>query len=113
MKFADLRNYLKPAVIVLVAATTIGALQPAHVAAAAETRDGPSPVGVKSAAGKVSKEQAVQNALAALPGTVGEVTIEKKRGRNVWVVEVVTEKTGDEKDVLVDMDSGKVIGIED
>ena len=43
---------------------------------------------------------------------VNEVTIEKKGGKDVYVVEVTEAKGGEETDVLVDMDSGKVLGTE-
>jgi uncharacterized membrane protein YkoI len=61
---------------------------------------------------RVSKEQAVKKAMAVVPGEVTDVSVEKKRGREVWVVEIVAEKNGVETDVLVDMDSGRVIGTE-
>jgi uncharacterized membrane protein YkoI len=61
---------------------------------------------------KISKEQASQNALQAMPGKVSDVSIERKLGKNVYVVEIIAEKDGEELDVLVDMDSGKVLGIE-
>jgi uncharacterized membrane protein YkoI len=62
--------------------------------------------------GKISKEQASQSALQAVPGQVTDVTIERKLGKTVYVIEVIADKGGDETDVLVDMDSGKVLGIE-
>jgi uncharacterized membrane protein YkoI len=62
--------------------------------------------------GKISREQAVKAALAALPGEVTGVTVEKKRGKDRWVVEIVAAKDGAEVDVLVDMDSGAVIGMD-
>jgi uncharacterized membrane protein YkoI len=77
---------------------------------AAETRDGGTPVAMK--AGKISKEVATKNALAALPGEVTDVTVEKKRGKNVWVIEIVAAKDGAETDVLIDMDTGAVIGMD-
>jgi hypothetical protein len=61
---------------------------------------------------RVTKQQAVKNALAAVPGEVTDVTVEKKRGKEVYVIEIVAAKNGVETDVLVDMDSGKVIGTE-
>ena len=61
---------------------------------------------------KISREQAVKAALAAVPGKVTDTGIEKKRGKNVWVIEIVADKDGAEIDVLVDLDSGKVIGID-
>jgi len=61
---------------------------------------------------KISKEQASVNALQAMPGKVTDITIERKLGKNVYVVEIIADKGGDETDVLVDMDSGKILGIE-
>lgn len=61
---------------------------------------------------RISKEQASQNALQAMPGQVTDITVERKLGKNVYVVEIIADKGGDETDVLVDMESGKVLGIE-
>jgi uncharacterized membrane protein YkoI len=61
---------------------------------------------------KISKEQASENALQAMPGQVTDITVERKLGKNVYVVEIIADKGGDETDVLVDMDSGKILGIE-
>ena len=61
---------------------------------------------------RISKEQATQAALQALPGKVTDVTIEKKRGKTVYVIEIVAEKDGAETDVLVDMVSGAVLGMD-
>jgi uncharacterized membrane protein YkoI len=61
---------------------------------------------------KITMDQASQIALQEVPGKVTDVTIEKKRGRNVYVVEIVAEKDSAEVDVLVDLESGKVIGTE-
>ena len=61
---------------------------------------------------KISKEQATQAALQALPGKVTDVTIEKKRGKTVYVIEIVSEKDGAETDVLIDMTSGAVLGMD-
>jgi uncharacterized membrane protein YkoI len=112
MKPIDLRNSLRvqSAAIVLVAAVTTGSLLTATEAA--ETRDAAVPIGTKGGAAKISKELATQNALAALPGEVTDVTIEKKQGKMVYVIEIVAAKDGAETDVLVDMDSGKVLGME-
>jgi len=61
---------------------------------------------------KISKEQASENALRAMPGQVTDITIERKLGKNVYVVEIIADKGGDETDVLVDMNSGQILGIE-
>ena len=72
----------------------------------------PEPAAAKAASGKISQQQATQAALQALPGKVTDVTIEKKRGKNVYVIEIVADKDGEETDVLVDMTSGAVLGVE-
>ena len=95
----------------LVAVAVIAAGASIAVAGAAEIKDA-AVAGVNSGPGKVSKEMATKNALLALPGKVTDVTVEKKHGKNVWVIEVVADKDGAETDVLVDMDSGGVIGME-
>jgi hypothetical protein len=61
---------------------------------------------------KISEEQATQSALQVLPGKVTDVTVERKRGKDLYVVEIVADKDGAETDVLVDMESGKVLGID-
>jgi uncharacterized membrane protein YkoI len=66
----------------------------------------------QEAEGKISKEQASQNALQAVPGKVTDLSVERKGGKNIYVVEIIAEKDGGETDVLVDMDSGKVLGVE-
>jgi len=58
---------------------------------------------------KVSGEQATQIALKVFQGTPTKLSIERKRGKNVYVVEVTT-KDKEEKDVFVDIESGDVIG---
>lgn len=63
----------------------------------------------QAAPANITEEQATAVALKVMPGKVTGVTIEKKRGKNVYVVEVMTESKG-EKDVFVDMVSGKVVG---
>ena len=57
---------------------------------------------------KVSGDQATKIALAQIPGKVTSVKIERKKGKNVYVVEIQT-KDG-EKDVFVDIESGKIVG---
>ena len=79
---------------------------------AAETKDGPVAQAANVPGGKITREQATQAALQALPGKVTDVTVEKKHGKNVYVIEIVAEKDGAETDVLVDMASGAVLGME-
>ena len=62
-----------------------------------------------AAAAKITEEQAKAAALKAIPGKVTKVVIEKKKGKQVYVVEIMSEKKG-EIDVFVDIVSGKVIG---
>ena len=46
-----------------------------------------------------------------MPGKVTKVVIEKKKGKTVYAVEIMSAKQG-EKDVLVDVMTGKVVGID-
>jgi uncharacterized membrane protein YkoI len=71
----------------------------------------PAMAAAQPAGTKITKEQATKVALEQVPGKVTDVTIEKKRGKNVYVVEILSPDQG-EKDVLVDMESGKVLGTE-
>jgi uncharacterized membrane protein YkoI len=58
---------------------------------------------------KVTGDQATKIALAEIPGKATSVKIERKKGKNVYVVEIQTPKDG-EKDVFVDIESGKIVG---
>ena len=58
---------------------------------------------------KVSGDQATKIALQEIPGKATSVKIERKKGKNVYVVEIQTPKDG-EKDVFVDIESGKIVG---
>jgi uncharacterized membrane protein YkoI len=59
---------------------------------------------------KISEDRAKEIALKRMPGEATAVTIERKRGKNVYVVEIQTSQG--ERDVLVDPQSGKIIGTE-
>jgi uncharacterized membrane protein YkoI len=59
-------------------------------------------------AAKITEEQAAKIALERIPGEVTEVKIERKKGRNVYVVEIQTPQG--EKDVFVDIVSGQIVG---
>jgi uncharacterized membrane protein YkoI len=61
-------------------------------------------------AAKISEEQATKIALERVPGKVTSVTIERKRGKMVYVVEIQTPDG--ERDVFVDITSGKIVGTE-
>lgn len=93
-----------PVPVVLTAALMAAWLGLAGPVEAAETRAAP--------AARITAEQATAAALRALPGKVTDVTIEKKRGKNVYVIEVVSEKDGAETDVFVDLESGQVLGMD-
>jgi uncharacterized membrane protein YkoI len=66
----------------------------------------------KAAAPKISKEHAGEIALQTVPGRAQAIAVERKRGKNVYVVEIIASSDGAETDVLVDMETGKVLGIE-
>ncbi len=103
MRRASGRTPLAAAPVFLAAALTFAGLGLAGIDAAAQD---------KAPVARISQEQAVQAALKALSGKVGEVSIEKKRGKNVYVVEIIADKDGEEIDVLVDPESGQVLGME-
>jgi uncharacterized membrane protein YkoI len=63
-------------------------------------------------AAKISEEKATEIALKEVPGKVTDVSIERKHGKNVYVVEIIEKGSGAEVDVLVDMETGKVAGTE-
>ena len=87
---------------------------PPLTAAAAEDRKGPvGDLDVKMEGAKITRGAAIEAALKQLTGKVTDVTVERKGGRQVYVIEIVTEKDGKENDVLVDMQTGVVLGIED
>ncbi len=62
-----------------------------------------------NAASRITEDQAKDVALKAMPGKVTGVTIEKKKGKNVYVVEIMSDNKG-EVDVFVDPLTGKVVG---
>lgn len=66
------------------------------------------PAKQKSAAAKISAADAKKIALQRVPGKVTDVTIEKKKGKNVYVVEIQTGSS--EVDVFVDTQTGEVVG---
>ena len=78
--------------------------------AAVQAQQQPRPGTERAApAAKITEEQAKKVALERIPGEVTDVTIERKKGRNVYVVEIRTSD-GDEKDVFVDIASGQIVG---
>jgi uncharacterized membrane protein YkoI len=57
---------------------------------------------------KISGAEATKIALELIPGKATKLTIERKRGKNVYVVEIQTPQG--EKDVFVDIETGKIVG---
>jgi len=60
---------------------------------------------------KISKDEAKEKALTLMPGRVTSIVIERKRAKYVYVVEIMTSNAG-EKDVLVDILTGEIVGTE-
>lgn len=60
---------------------------------------------------KISKDEAKETALKLMPGRVTSIVMERKRGKHVYVVEIMTSNAG-EKDVLVDILTGEIVGTE-
>jgi len=59
----------------------------------------------------ITEEEAKAIALSEVPGVVTDVSIETKYGKLAYVVEVDAD-SGPETDVVIDIDSGEVLGIE-
>ncbi len=83
----------------------------AGVSALAKTAD-ISPAATPGGGKAISQDDAKQIALKAVPGKAINVAVEKQKGINRYVVEVVPTAGGKELDVIIDMASGKVLGIE-
>ena len=82
-------------------------------AMAGEVKDKPQKAkaaAAKPPAVKVTKEAATEIALKKVPGTVTAVDIEKRRGRDVYAVEIIAADSGKETDVFVDTSTGEVVG---
>ena len=62
---------------------------------------------------KISDEEAKEIAVKAVPGEVTDFAIEKKLGANRYVVEVIAADRGAEIDVIIDMETGKVLATDD
>jgi uncharacterized membrane protein YkoI len=80
-------------------------LAPAMAAAQAQRQPGTEQA---PPVAKISEEQATKIALERIPGKATSVKIERKLGKNVYVVEIQTPQG--EKDVFVDIESGKIVG---
>jgi hypothetical protein len=68
------------------------------------------PAAFKPPVAKVNGNQATDIALKVIPGKANSVAIERKRGHNVYVVEIIAKADGVEKDVFVDIETGEVVG---
>lgn len=66
----------------------------------------------KDKAGKITEEKAKEIALQAVPGDVTDVSIEKKLGVNRYVIEVIAKENKSETDVIIDMETGKILATE-
>lgn len=60
----------------------------------------------------ISEEEAKKIALETVPGEVTDIAIEKKLGGKRYVVEVIAAADGAEVDVIIEMETGKVLGTE-
>ena len=76
------------------------------------TKAAPAASEAKGGAKVISEDEAKKIALKAVPGKVQDIAVEKKRGANRYVVEVIPEKGGKEVDVVIHMTTGKVLAIE-
>ena len=65
----------------------------------------------KDPGSKITEEQARQIALKTVPGEITEVSIEKKLGANRYIIEVQATD-GVETDVIINMETGKVLATE-
>ncbi len=61
---------------------------------------------------RISEERAKEIALDAVPGDITHVGIERKLGAKRYVVEVLAREDGAETDVIIDMQTGEILGIE-
>lgn len=61
--------------------------------------------------GMITKEQAIEKALAEYPGKVKKAYMETKRGRKVWEVQVRAED-GEEWELYYDAETGELVKAE-
>lgn len=60
----------------------------------------------------ITEKEAEAIAVKAVPGKVTGIAIEKKLGDNRYVVEVIADADGVETDVIIHLETGKVLGTE-
>jgi len=65
-----------------------------------------------SAGARISNDRAAEIARSAVPGKVMDVAVERKLGAKRIVVEVIADEDLAETDVIIDMETGEVLGIE-
>jgi uncharacterized membrane protein YkoI len=116
VKLSDITDKIWCPVVGVVLDTSDGKL----VASAALPKDNPAsdvssigklrdkPLKYTPPVAKVSGDQATKIALELIPGKATSVKIERKLGKNVYTVEIQTPQG--EKDVFVDIESGKIVG---
>jgi len=86
---------------------------PSVIPSAAAPSRTPSPKPSSSAsAAPTGEEQAKAVALARVPGTVTDIALETRAGKQVYVVEIQPSGGGAETDVVVDAATGAVIAVE-
>ena len=66
---------------------------------------------VNKSEANISEEEAKAIALREVPGKVTDITIETKSGKESYVVEVDADN-GPEIDVIIDMETGEILGVE-
>lgn len=98
-----MRNMIRAAGTIAIIALFVGGV----CTQAAEAENEPQ---VTSPAAKIPEEKATEIALKEVPGQVTSVVIERKKGKNVYVVEIIENGSGQEVDVFVDIETGKVVG---
>lgn len=59
----------------------------------------------------ITEEEAIEIALKEVPGKVTDVAIEKKFGRVAYVIEIDADD-GPETDVIIDIETGEILGVE-
>jgi hypothetical protein len=65
---------------------------------------------IKPPVAKVDGLQATEIALKEIPGKASSLKIERLGKRNVYAVEIISDKDGGEWDVFVDIETGEIVG---
>ena len=61
---------------------------------------------------KITEAEAREIALKEVPGEITDVAVEKKLGKTAYVVQIVSSRNGVETDVIIDSETGEVLGVE-